>query len=210
MKILILGATGGTGLHCVRAALAAGHALTLLVRSPAKLPPADAARCTVLVGDAVTDGAAMASAAKGQDAVLVCLGSRSLWSRQYDCSLGTRALLGALKAEGASPRIVVCSSMGTAESAPWIPSFVQWMLKHPLADKVVQEAEVRASGCPFVLVRPTGLNDGAPRGPESVAAVEGGPVPTSQISRCDVAQFMLAQLADTPFLGKAVGISWKK
>lgn len=209
MRVLLLGATGGTGLQLITSALAAGHTLTLLVRAPAKLPPLPPG-VTVITGDAVKDAAAVASALSGQDAVLLCLGSRGLWSRQYDCSEGTRVLLAAVAAGGApAPRLVVCSSMGASESAPWLPSFVGWLLKHPLADKTVQEAAVRASGCPFVLVRPTGLSDAAARGAGAVAAVEGGPLPTSQISRADVAQFMVAQLGETPYLGKAVGISWK-
>jgi uncharacterized protein YbjT (DUF2867 family) len=211
MRVLLIGATGGTGLALLSSALAAGHSLTVLARTPSKLPHDAASRCTVIVGDAVKDKAAVASAVRGQEAILLCLGSRGIMTRSYDCSEGTRTLLEAVKAGGeAPPRIVVCSSMGVAESGPWIAGFVGWMLKHPLADKAVQEADVKASGAPFVLVRPTGLNDAAPRGADAVAAVVGGPLPTSQISRADVAQFMVAQLADTPYLGKAVGISWKK
>ena len=37
MNLLVLGATGGTGQLVVSQALAAGHAVTALVRTPAKL-----------------------------------------------------------------------------------------------------------------------------------------------------------------------------
>lgn len=37
MKITVFGATGRTGLHLVDQALARGHAVTVFVRSPAKL-----------------------------------------------------------------------------------------------------------------------------------------------------------------------------
>ena len=37
MKILVLGATGGTGLEVLRQGLAAGHEIAAFVRNPAKL-----------------------------------------------------------------------------------------------------------------------------------------------------------------------------
>ena len=82
-------------------------------------------------------------------------------------------------------------------------------MKHPLADKDVQEGDVRASGLPFVIVRPTGLNDSPARGAERLAFVEGGAVPHNQVSRADVANFLVQQLGNDAYLGKAVGLSWK-
>ena len=98
--------------------------------------------------------------------------------------------------------------MGVSETREHIPCFVRWILKHPLADKDIQEADLRASGLPLVIVRPTGLNNKPARRLEHVTTVENGPVPTSQISRADVATFMLEQMHSDRWLGKAVGISW--
>ena len=39
MKLVILGATGGTGLEIVRQAIERGHSVTALVRSPERLKP---------------------------------------------------------------------------------------------------------------------------------------------------------------------------
>ena len=68
------------------------------------------------------------------------------------------------------------------------------MLKYPLADKTIQEADLRASGLPVVIVRPGYLVDLPPRGLTHVATVESGPVPYNKISRSDVAAFMIAQM----------------
>jgi uncharacterized protein YbjT (DUF2867 family) len=38
-RLLILGATGSLGRHVLRQALAAGHEVTVFVRTPSKLPP---------------------------------------------------------------------------------------------------------------------------------------------------------------------------
>ena len=39
MKLMILGATGGTGLQVVRKAIERGHSVTAFVRSPDRLKP---------------------------------------------------------------------------------------------------------------------------------------------------------------------------
>ena len=50
MRLLIIGATGGTGLQVTRQAVEGGHHVTAFVRSPQKLgPPHD--RVTVRQGD---------------------------------------------------------------------------------------------------------------------------------------------------------------
>jgi uncharacterized protein YbjT (DUF2867 family) len=119
------------------------------------------------------DASAVAAAvqAAAPEAVLIALGGSGIWSRDYTCSTGTDNIMKALKADGGSragPRVVVCTSMGVGDSSPLIPAFVRWILKYPLADKEPQEAAVRASGLPFVIVRPIGLRDAAARGVEAV------------------------------------------
>ena len=46
----------------------------------------------------------------------------------------------------------------------WSDYFIKWMLKYPTADKIIAEADLRSSGLPVVLVRPTRLVDKPPRG----------------------------------------------
>ena len=84
--------------------------------------------------------------------------------------------------------------MGVSESSGDINCFVRWMLKYALADKTIQEADLRASGLPVVIVRPTRLMNLPPRGLTHVATVESGRVLYEQISRSDVAAFMIAQM----------------
>ena len=47
-RVIILGATGALGRHVLRQAVAAGHDVTVFVRTPSKLPPErpDECRCT--------------------------------------------------------------------------------------------------------------------------------------------------------------------
>jgi NAD(P)-dependent dehydrogenase (short-subunit alcohol dehydrogenase family) len=47
-RLIVAGATGSLGRHVVRQAIAAGHEVTVFVRTPSKLPPAcDRAMCVL-------------------------------------------------------------------------------------------------------------------------------------------------------------------
>ena len=52
MKITLFGATGSLGSECLRQAVLAGHDVTVLVRSAAKLPADLRDRISVVEGDA--------------------------------------------------------------------------------------------------------------------------------------------------------------
>src|SRR5947208_14393726 len=70
MKLLLLGATGGTGRQLVSQALEAGHQVTALVRSPEKLTAQE--YLLVRAGDA-TDPESVDIAVADQEAVLSAL-----------------------------------------------------------------------------------------------------------------------------------------
>ena len=50
-RLLILGATGSLGRHVLRQAVAAGHVVTVFVRTPSKLPPEVREPVSVPTGD---------------------------------------------------------------------------------------------------------------------------------------------------------------
>ena len=72
MKIVVFGASGGTGIEIVKQALAAGHEVTAFVRNPAKVE-FQHPNLKLFQGD-VVDSAAVAKAITGQDAVISALG----------------------------------------------------------------------------------------------------------------------------------------
>jgi len=74
MRVLVIGATGGTGRQLVQRALAAGHQVTAFVRNPAKLQ-IEHPNLRVAKGN-VLDYATVESAMRGQEAVLSALGHR--------------------------------------------------------------------------------------------------------------------------------------
>ncbi len=173
----------------------------------------DTARLSIEVGD-VRDAAAVKAALDKRgpfDAVLVALGGSGIMSRDDTCSVGTRNILSALVARQPKTRLVVCSSVGTGDSTSDIPFFIRWMLKYALEDKAVHE-EVMSAGdkVDWCLVRPTGLSDKPPRGLDKVQVrLPGSALPSSQISRSNVAAFMIREAGpDARWLGKKPAVSW--
>ena len=71
-RLLVLGATGSLGRHVLRQALAAGHDVTVLVRTPSKLPPEASGRVSVHTGDLDVD--VPLELITGQDALINCAG----------------------------------------------------------------------------------------------------------------------------------------
>src|SRR5438445_13640532 len=75
MKLLVLGATGGTGLEIVRQAIERGHAVTAFVRSPERLKPLED-RVTVKQGD-LLNSAEIERVIIGHEAVVSGIGPRA-------------------------------------------------------------------------------------------------------------------------------------
>jgi putative NADH-flavin reductase len=208
-KVLIVGATGGTGRALVAQALERQYTVTALVRNPARLDIADP-RLKVIQGD-VLDIASVTSAVRGQDAVLCALGHKRFFYPTRILSEGTRNLLRAMEASGVR-RLVCQTSLGIGSSTgrmgvyytlfviPVILPFYFW-------DKTRQERLIAASSTSWVIVRPAALSNGAARGTCRHGHDVGSFVRTPGVARADVARFMLDQLCDSRYLCAAVGVS---
>ncbi len=208
-RILIVGATGGTGRELVAQALARGHEVTVLVRDPARLR-VEHSRLKVVQGD-VLDQVAVAAAMRGQEAVLSALGHKQFFRPTRILSDGTLNLLLAMEAEGV-PRLVCETALGIGDSAgrlglcytfliiPLILPFYFW-------DKARQERLVAASELEWVIVRPAVLTNGVRRGRCRHGPRIGNYFLTLRIPRSDVAEFMLNQLTSDAYLRTAVGIA---
>ena len=77
MKLLIFGATGGTGRQLIEQALAQGHEVTAFVRNPAKMT-SQHEKLKVVHGN-ILDCHSVGAAVAGQDAVFSALGVRFNW-----------------------------------------------------------------------------------------------------------------------------------
>ena len=203
-KILVVGATGGTGRLIVSQALARGHDVAALVRSPEKARALKGA--TLIAGDA-RDETTLREALDGRNAVISALGTPASPFRQVTVlSTATRALVNAMKIAHVS-RLVCLTGIGAGDSAGHGGFFFDkvifpLLLRNVYADKNRQEAIVRDSGLDWILVRPSILNDkpgrGTVRALTDLSGFHGG-----TISREDVATFVVEQLRSSTWLRRS-------
>lgn len=209
MKLAVFGASGRTGTLLVRQALAGGHEVRALVRTPAKLELNDE-RLELIQGDAL-DSAAVERTVEGTDAVVGALGHTKNSPKDLQ-TVATRHLVAAMKAHGVA-RVVSLTGAGVRDphNRPKLVDRVFGLLLATLARDVIRDAEahaavLRGSGLAYVIVRAPRLKGGPHTGVYRVSYV--GPDSGTQVSRADVADFMLRQLTDDTWLGKAPMVSY--
>jgi len=207
MRILVVGASQGTGALAVEEALKRGHLVTAFARNPQRLS-LDNPNLTRSSGN-FHELASVQSAVPGHDAVIITESATSLRAFKETpnyFSLGTGYVIEAMKAHGVK-RLVVLSALGTGESAKLMNVILRtlvigWLLKIPFEDHVRQEQLTRDSGLDWVIARPTRLTNGLARKQyQKKSALE--PVPNA-ISRADVADFLLEAVETDQWLHQAV------
>lgn len=209
-RVLVIGATGGTGRQLVAQALEAGYEVTALVRDPAKLQLTHP-HLTVVRGD-VLDYRSVSAAVQRQDAVVSALGHRRLFVPSRVRSEGTQNVLRAMQEHGVQ-RFVCETSLGLGSSAGRMGLLGTWLalpvfLPIYFWDKARQERAISESDVDWVIVRPGILTNGAKRGIYRHGENVGSYILPGRISRADVAEFMLKQLTDDTYVHKASGLVW--
>jgi putative NADH-flavin reductase len=205
VRVLILGATGGTGICLVRGALARGHDVTAFARR--QTPGLDStARFRTFIGN-VLQTQSVEAAVRDHDAVIWAIGARATESAKHLCSEGTKNVLWAMQIAGV-PRFICESAFGVAGSRVHGPyaRIIRIMLRARVRDKELQERRIFASSLDWVIVRPTILTNGPATGRYRVGTdLRVGLFP--RVSRADVADFMLQQLDEPTLHRQMVGIT---
>jgi putative NADH-flavin reductase len=210
-RVLIIGATGGSGRQLVQQALDLGHQVTAFVRKPAKLK-IEHPNLRVAKGD-VLDYPTVEAAMKGQSAVLSALGHKRFFWPTKILSRGTENMMRAMK-RCHVPRLICESSLGVGSAVgrlglPATFLFVPLILPFYLRDRVRQERLIEENiSIDWVLVRPPVLTNGARRGQYRHGFNVGNYIWPRRISRADVADFMLRQLNDDTYIGTAPGVCY--
>jgi uncharacterized protein YbjT (DUF2867 family) len=204
VKLIVFGATGGTGRHLTDLALAAGHDVTAFVRTDAAALP----RQRVVVGD-VRDPVATSAACEGQDAALIVIGAPA-HDRGRVRTAGTRTIVAALKRAGVR-RVVCLSTIGIGDSSAQLTPLYRWVLvpfvlRHAFADHLGQEQVLRDSGLDWTVVRAGPLTDGPATGALRHGFGPEDPAPR-HTPRADIAAFMLDQVTDERYLHRTPAVA---
>jgi putative NADH-flavin reductase len=206
MKLLVLGATGGTGLEIVRQAIEHGHSVTAFVRSPERLKPFQD-RVTVRQGDLLSS-AELERAIIGHEAVLSGFGPRVPVSKADRNLLQRFAVALTAAMPHTEVRRVIVESVGFLFKDSIVPpAYLLGRLFFPdtVRDASAMEQVFAASGLAWTIVRPPQLTDKPYTGKYRVRE---GRLPNFgfKISRADVADFMLKAVENRSSIGKVVGI----
>lgn len=223
--ILVLGASGRTGLHVIRCCAKNSEKPTVhaFVRSPEKLSESDRSLCaSVQIGDArnAEDVSAALHATKA-DVLVLAIGGASLQREANNVrqEIG-EALMEALRSddEFSDVRVIAISSIGAGNTTIRIGFGVGLLLsrqlRYALEDHTRQE-ELLTKGFAdigrtqhLLIVRPTGLTVDKPCG--NTFTSENDDLPTSTIDRADLAEWIVSQACDTSQFGKCLNISKPK
>jgi putative NADH-flavin reductase len=216
MKVLVMGATGGTGRATVAQLLSDGHQVTAFGRHPERVGAASE-RLRLQVGDALS-ASDVERAVAGQDAVVVTLGisENPLRVRLFGPahtpldvrSAGTRHAIAAMRRHGVR-RLVVLSSYGVADTRGRLGLadrlFFNLILKPQIADTEKQHHEVSQCGLDWVLVQPVHLTDVDDDAP--AFASTRGETELLKVSRKSVARFLARAAARRDYAQQSVSLS---
>ena len=209
MKVLIFGASGGTGRELLKQALDKGMEVTAFVRDFTKVEDIQHPNLSVVSGN-VLNIEDVGRAVAGHDAVLYTIGAGP--KRTSIREQGTRRVIEAMEAANVK-RLVCLSSFGVGDSRSDLSFFTRYVvvgifLRHAFADHERQEAVVKNSELDWTLVRPPHLKDGEHTGTyQHGLKLAYGDI-KGWISRSDLADFMLKQLEDDRYIRQAPRVSY--
>lgn len=209
MKVLVFGASGGTGRELLQQALDKGMEVTAFVRDAAKVEDIQHPNLAVVIGD-VLNIEDVSRAVAGHDAVLYAVGAGPKCTTIRE--QGTRNVIEAMQAAKVE-RLVCLSSFGVGDSRTDLSFFTRYIvvgifLHNAFADHERQEAVVEKCALDWTLVRPPHLKDGASTGEYQHGLTLAYGDIKGWISRGDLADFMLKQLEDDRYSRQAPRVSY--
>lgn len=209
MKILIIGASRGIGKVLLEEALGDGHDVSVMARHPEKITVSHV-RLGVHQGD-VRDRDSVAKRAKGCDVVCSCIGEPITFKPVDLFSTSASNIVSAVTANPGQ-KLIAVTGIGAGDSKGhggflYDRIFKPLLLKTIYADKDREEAIIKASAIDWLIVRPAGLTNGPRTGTYRVINDLSG-VTSRRISRRDVADFILAQIANPTQFGKTPLITY--
>lgn len=209
MKLLIFGATGRTGKHLVQQSLDQGYLVTAFVRESSQLN-IQHERLTIVHGD-VLNLDSVENAMEGHNVVFCALGLRKGESTDV-LTKGTRNIVQAMRKFGVRRIICVSAAGFLGEQTDFLLGkiffwFVRRYLTRLFDAMERQYRELEQSGLEWIAVRPILLDEGPRKGNYRIA-IQDIPSKGLRITAGDTAEFMLRQVTNDEYVGKAPAIAY--
>jgi putative NADH-flavin reductase len=210
-KIALVGASGQTGSLFLEKALAAGYDIIALVRNPDKLTIPSHPNLTVLPGD-VLNPEDVDQLVKGTSLVVSLFGHVK-GSPEWLQSRGTENLVKAMRQHGVQ-RIISLSGGGLPFPKQDQPGLMDKLIRgimkiavpKILNDAIKHHQILVDSGVQWVIVRAPRLTNAPARGAYRIGWV--GVNASTQISRGDLADFILTLVENESYDGSMPFVSW--
>ncbi|MEJ2139181.1 MAG: NAD(P)H-binding protein [Gammaproteobacteria bacterium] len=207
MKIAILGASGKTGTALIEQALASGHEVIGIARTPEKIASNDV-RVTKRKGDAYDEQSVIA-ALEGADAVITTVGKTDLKDKRINLSTAAhRAVVAGMRKHGIRPLLVI-SSIGAAQGVKRkgiVRNVYLFLRRKYYGDMYQMEKEIMSSGLDVTALRAPILVDEPVNGKYRVIENEDY-LERLQISRTDLAKFLIGELENRRWNNRVIAIA---
>ncbi|KUJ42904.1 hypothetical protein ACZ90_67595 [Streptomyces albus subsp. albus] len=209
MKLAVVGAGGRTGRLVVDLALAAGHTVTAVARTPARLPKFTHGTPLTAQADVHRPGALREPLA-GQDAVVSTLGTTGRAATTV-FSDGARELVTAAEAGGVRHLVMMSSAGLESDHLPFAQRVVTRLVVDRLyreihRDLARMEAVLAESDTIWTVVRVPMLKDGPPAANPRIAYDR--PLPSAgTVTRATVAAWIVQHLDDPEAFRRRVAIA---
>ena len=196
-RVLVIGATQGTGYQIATRLLQEGYRVRALARNEAKAKRTLSSSVDVVVGD-ITRAGTLPDAIKDVDHVIFTagvtqrpVGERLIIATEYD---GVRNAITAARNTGFNGRFLYMTSLGVTKSS-LAAIFLNLIKRNTLKWRRLAEDEIRKSGLDYTIVR-AGFLTNSPGGRRAIEVSQRGyPLAFKyRISRADVAETFVQAL----------------
>ena len=188
MKLVLLGANGGTGQHVLSVALKAGLMVTAVVRSENKCPKTQHPNLKTVVGDPC-DAAFLKTVFEGHDALISTLGGRAPTKTATSVYyIAANAIVEAAKETGLK-RVLVTSTALLFPNQPKLGAVLRFLVPNVTRSAARMEAILEASGLLWTSARVGFLNNA----PDETYRSKKGALPKggTTVSRRALARFLV-------------------
>lgn len=210
-KIIVFGATGGTGKEVVKQALEKGYEVTAIVRNLSAfdlLHP-----CLKTIKGDVLQSSTYEKEIKGKEAVISCIGTGTSTKPTIIYSEGIQNIISAMNKT--EVKRLVCISAGALYTNKEMGFFIralttvvlQRILKAPYTDMRLMETKVENSNLDWTILRPARLTNKRMTGKYRVAIHSHIKRPFS-IARTDLARYMLSSIENSKTFRTKIEIAY--